>query len=300
MANVFVSYAREDLVSAMLVVEALAEAGHSAWRDDRLIASDKWDQEIERQLRKADAVIVLWSSHAVRSEWVKLEAAFAKEHNKLAAALIEPCDLPLAFRFHHAVDLEFWDGDPEDGEFGKLLEGVSGIAKKANALEPPPPGYNFIQECNSTDWRIAGNTIVRIFDYRGSLNPIRLGMEFVVERSEMIARLTGVPGPALLMLFMFTSERFDVSKPLHLLMRTESGDRASAEIPLRAHLREDGHIQIGRISADGVKTIFDWLNEPQDVVMSIRNRDEPVLVLPIPHIEGLRAAFDSAWRTVRS
>lgn len=299
MANVFISYSKLDNAQALMIAQTIEGAGHHVWRDDRLMPADKWDQEIERRLREADAVVVLWSPHSARSEWVRIEADFARETGKLIPAIIEPCDIPLAFRFNHAVSLIGWDWKDDDPEIQKVLRAIQEVTAPItrNPVEPPP-GYNIIQECKSTEWHVSKNTIVRVFDYRGSLSPIRLGVEFVFERGTLVTELTGLPSMPIRMLFMFTSEDFDKSKPLHAVLTTESGDVWSDDVPIRAHLRSDGHTQIGFLSREGADTVFAWLIKPQDIVLSLRNKDEAVLNLPLPYIPGLEAKATKLWSSV--
>ncbi len=68
MADVFLSYAREDRASAQALAEALALEGWSVWWDHRIIVGEAFDQAIERELHAAKSVVVLWSDHSVVSE----------------------------------------------------------------------------------------------------------------------------------------------------------------------------------------------------------------------------------------
>lgn len=90
MANVFVSYAREDRERAHILANALEANGWSVWWDRKIIAGHTFDQVIERELETAKSVVVLWSKNSVSSEWVKNEAAVAAERGVLVPALIDP------------------------------------------------------------------------------------------------------------------------------------------------------------------------------------------------------------------
>ena len=57
MADVFVSYAREDEPQAKMVAEALRAHGYRAWRDDELPAHQAYADVIEERLNAADAVV---------------------------------------------------------------------------------------------------------------------------------------------------------------------------------------------------------------------------------------------------
>ncbi len=124
MADVFLSYAREDRASAQALAEALALEGWSVWWDHRIIVGEAFDQAIERELHAAKSVVVLWSDHSVASEWVKNEAAAAAERGVLVPVLITNIRPPLEFRRRQTADLTDWAGDAARPGFQALCEGV--------------------------------------------------------------------------------------------------------------------------------------------------------------------------------
>jgi adenylate cyclase len=124
MADVFVSYAREDAGSARRFAEAFAAAGLSVWWDDALRSGEAFDESIERALREASAVVVLWSPHSVSSRWVRAEATQADRNRSLVPVTIEPCQRPLIFELTHTADLSGWQGDPGDKAWRGLLADV--------------------------------------------------------------------------------------------------------------------------------------------------------------------------------
>src|SRR3984957_3888433 len=104
MARIFVSYARRTQPQARLVAETLRAGGHEVWIDDQLLAHRSFTDAIEEQLDAADAVIVLWSSAAVASEWVRAEASRARKAGKLLQARVERCALPMPYDQIHCID----------------------------------------------------------------------------------------------------------------------------------------------------------------------------------------------------
>src|SRR3954454_23558985 len=124
MADIFISYAREDYGIAQRVAEALSTIKCSVWWDRDIIAGQEFDEVIERELDLARCVIVLWSSYSVSSRWVRNEAASAAERGVLVPALIQRVKLPLAFRGTHTVDLTEWDGDPANTDFRSIRRAV--------------------------------------------------------------------------------------------------------------------------------------------------------------------------------
>ena len=69
----FLSYDREDTDRARPLAVALEKAGHSVWWDRHIKSGAQYSKEIEAELKKADAVVVLWSKHSVDSAWVRDE-----------------------------------------------------------------------------------------------------------------------------------------------------------------------------------------------------------------------------------
>src|SRR3954451_1378551 len=113
MSDVFVSYARPDEPHAHRVAEALRSEGYGVWRDDALPAHRAYADVIEERLRAADAVVVLWSAAAVRSQWVRAEADLARREAKLVQGALDACDLPLPFDQIQCADLAGWDGSAD-------------------------------------------------------------------------------------------------------------------------------------------------------------------------------------------
>ena len=77
MADLFVSYAREDREGAAALVAALSEAGWSVFYDDHLPAGSDWIKELERELRDARCLVILLSAAARDSTWLQEEKLFA-------------------------------------------------------------------------------------------------------------------------------------------------------------------------------------------------------------------------------
>jgi tetratricopeptide (TPR) repeat protein len=105
MAQIFLSYAREDVSVAKRVAGALEGAGHSVWWDRHISAGSRFSAEIAAALEAADAVVVLWSQASIESVWVQDEAAFGRDHGRLVPAVIGSAEPPLGFRQFQAVDL---------------------------------------------------------------------------------------------------------------------------------------------------------------------------------------------------
>ena len=138
-SDIFISYSREDQAAARHFSECFAREGFSVWWDAALRSGETFDEVIERELRGAKAVVVLWSPRSVTSRWVRAEATLADRRNKLVPAIIEACDRPIIFELTHASDLADWTGDTSDKRWQGLVSDlhrlIDGAGKTATAAE---------------------------------------------------------------------------------------------------------------------------------------------------------------------
>lgn len=122
--DVFISYSREDRAAARHFAQSLTNEGLSVWWDAALHSGETFDEVIERELRAAKAVIVLWSPRSVGSRWVRAEATLADRQHKLVPVAIESCDRPIIFELTHTNDLADWTGDVRDARWKALVDDV--------------------------------------------------------------------------------------------------------------------------------------------------------------------------------
>jgi len=137
MAGIFLSYAREDADTAKRIAAALESAGHSVWWDREIHAGERFSAEIDKALKSAELVVVLWSRGSIDSPWVQDEAAVGRDTGRLVPVLIEPVEPPLGFRQYHAVDLSSRRGR---GRFQPIVEaiGARSGARRDSAPTPAP------------------------------------------------------------------------------------------------------------------------------------------------------------------
>jgi serine/threonine-protein kinase len=124
MADVFLSYKREDAAKVRKLVAALREAGLDTWWDEDIPPSAPWEATIEQALRDARAVVVCWSPASVESENVRSEARVAREDGRLIQAFVKPCEPPLFFGERQGVDLSNWRGRQDDPRIRELVEAI--------------------------------------------------------------------------------------------------------------------------------------------------------------------------------
>jgi len=135
LAKIFLSYAREDVDAAKQLAGCIASAGHEVWWDRHIHGGSRFTNEIDRALKNAEAVVVLWSDTSVESAWVQDEAAEGRDTGRLVPVTLGGCRPPLGFRQFHSIDLGKWDGrgDPEP-----LGEVIAAIGKTATASPAAP------------------------------------------------------------------------------------------------------------------------------------------------------------------
>ena len=146
MARVFLSYARADAAHAKQLADALAEAGHDVWWDREIHAGSRFTAEIDKALRDADAVVVLWSRDSVESAWVQDEAAEGRDSRRLIPVTLDDARPPLGFRQYQSIALEEWR---EQGEAGQLKNVLDAIEKTTGQKQAPPPSVTSKQDADA-------------------------------------------------------------------------------------------------------------------------------------------------------
>ncbi len=122
MADVFVSYSRDDRKTAQQFATGLEREGFGVWWDQAIHAGEAFDRAIEQALVESQAVVVLWSRRSVESDWVRAEATQARATRRLVPVTIEPCKRPVIFEPIHTADLTGWSGDVTDPRWRTFVD----------------------------------------------------------------------------------------------------------------------------------------------------------------------------------
>lgn len=125
MADVFLSYKREDAARVRKLVAALRKAGLDVWWDEDIPPSAPWEATIEKALADAKAVIVCWSPASAASENVRSEARVARDDGRLIQVFLKPCSPPLFFGERQGIDLSKWRGNADDPRIARVVECTS-------------------------------------------------------------------------------------------------------------------------------------------------------------------------------
>ncbi len=140
MADIFISYTREDVSYAERLAAALEAAGVSVWWDRSLRNGSAYHVDIEAEIDRARRVIVLWSERSRVRHWVLDEATAAQEAGKLAPVVIDGRP-PLGFRSFHGTAYEEAMADVAGFLAGMGFEAAAPPPRpEAPAAEPPPTG----------------------------------------------------------------------------------------------------------------------------------------------------------------
>jgi hypothetical protein len=140
MADVFISYAREDRARAEQVARGLEALGLEVFWDTDVPPGQTWADYIESKLAGCKAVIVLWSDNSTKSQWVREEARMGRESGKLIPAMIDASPPPFGFGEVQGANLSTWRGEPGHPDWQRLVEAVRSAAPGARArAEPSPP-----------------------------------------------------------------------------------------------------------------------------------------------------------------
>lgn len=139
MADVFISYSREDRLQAEHIARGLSAMGLEVFWDNEIPPGQTWADYIEGKLAQCNAVIVLWSQHSVKSQWVREEARMGREKAKLIPALLDGAPAPFGFGEVQAADLSRWRGEPNHPDWNRFAQAVYAIARGEGATPPAQP-----------------------------------------------------------------------------------------------------------------------------------------------------------------
>jgi TolB-like protein len=138
MADIFISYARSTgAPQAQAVVQALRAQGYGVWIDDAIPAHRAYTDVIEEELKAAAAVVVLWSTEAVKSQWVQSEADHGREAGKLVQLNLDGARLPMPFDRIQCADLSGWTGDVDAPGWRRVVGSIATLAGGTKASPSP-------------------------------------------------------------------------------------------------------------------------------------------------------------------
>jgi len=137
MADVFLSYAREDAGRAQQIAQALQAEGVDVFWDNEIPPGSTWADYIETKLTQCKALIVLWSEHSTKSQWVREEARMGRDKGVLIPVMIDASTPPFGFGELQSANLAEWRGERDQPNWRRFADAVSSFAKSAPRQAPP-------------------------------------------------------------------------------------------------------------------------------------------------------------------
>jgi len=131
-SQVFLSYARDDVEAARLLAEEISRGGYTVWWDRHLHGGSRFAAEIDKALKDAEAVVVLWSASSIESAWVQDEAAEGRDSGRLVPVSLGSAKPPLGFRQFQTIDLGKFSADAPIDE---LLDAIVRTCGASQATE---------------------------------------------------------------------------------------------------------------------------------------------------------------------
>ncbi|HKU17107.1 MAG TPA: toll/interleukin-1 receptor domain-containing protein [Steroidobacteraceae bacterium] len=157
MADIFISYKREEAEHARRLAGVLETLGFSVWWDTALISGDQFRDVIREMITQCSAVVVLWSPQSVKSRFVVDEASYADRQNKLLPAILARCELPFGFGQHHADSLQGWTGQINHSGFQRLLRAIESRTGKQAQMGAGEPGSSPAQKREIAAFQMAAS-----------------------------------------------------------------------------------------------------------------------------------------------
>ena len=131
MADVFISYKREDRARVQALVDALSAKGLTVWWDVGLEGGAVWRRQLQAELESALCIIVIWSEISVgpKGEFVHDEASFAKAREVYLPVTIDHVRPPLGFGQVQPLPLWRWNGQANDKP---LLDVIAAVQSRVS------------------------------------------------------------------------------------------------------------------------------------------------------------------------
>ena len=105
---VFISYSHADLSVAEKIEAELVNQGFLVWRDQKnLYAGARWPKELGKKISDLDAIVLLWSENASKSEFVEMEWCTSVALKKqIVPIFLDNTPLPHFLASIHGISIE--------------------------------------------------------------------------------------------------------------------------------------------------------------------------------------------------
>jgi len=174
--DIFVSYTHVDRERVRPLVEMFETEGWTVWWDRGIAPGEPWLPELEAEIAKARALVVVWSKASVTSRWVLHEAGLGLEKRTLVPVMLDVDAPPAAFSDVQAIDLSRWDGDKQITEIEALLRRLASLAQPSR-IDTVRPGYDPVFLGSKQRVTLPGVTgpvaVLRYLHFTVVMNPAR-------------------------------------------------------------------------------------------------------------------------------
>ncbi len=229
MADIFISYKREERGQVERLATALRGLGLSVWFDASLSAGESFSDEIDREVRAARIVLVCWSPAAAGSQWVKAEAQVGFGKGNLVSTWVAGADgfePPVPYNSQHLEDLRSWTATPShrDPAWRSILRRVGVLCGRDDVA----------------DWGALGSDasaaeIEQWFARHGAQSPLVIEAESLLrERQAASAARTEAEAAARERVARLTAEREVADAEARALRAKADADKRTAEADARA------------------------------------------------------------------
>jgi hypothetical protein len=262
MAEIFISYSRSDQGVVRELVALLERMRLSVWWDRDSEVGSEFEELIDRELKSAGCVVVVWSRTSCRSTWVRSEAREGLERNVLVPVQIEDCEPPLPFRGLQVANLRGWPLETREEEIHNLTASIQRLLAGSKEM-PAAPFRN--------DPTLSTRVAARVIDALNRAEP-RISRALVLERAivDLTVGLLTEKEQSLHHVKTFADAMLEVLDGGFALLRHQRG-----------HLRVTTALSVGRGPV------------PNEDLLARRPEDSVVLLLDTTE-QGLRGA-DMAW-----
>ena len=190
MAQVFLSYSRQDQAAMLEVKTALTNAGAAVWTDETLEPGTPiWQRTIETQIAAAACVVVLLSPTAKDSHWVRSEISRARLENIDIVPVIvngkrDADVLPLGLENANWIDLR---GDRQRG-LSQLVATISQVTRKAasSGLIILPRSVSSATREGPIEDRHHWQKVGRVLRYYGEVNAAGVELTLPVQLGDLL------------------------------------------------------------------------------------------------------------------
>lgn len=143
MADIFISYAREDSERTAHIARSLESLGYDVFWDFEIPPGENWSDYTQNKLAQSKIMIVLWSGQSIGSQWVREEARLGRDAGKLIPVMLDQVSAPFGFGEVQAADLTSWTGHADDAVWRRFVSALQARigAPTGNPAPQPRPIY---------------------------------------------------------------------------------------------------------------------------------------------------------------